>query len=158
MQFGLRFDKPDAGSKPRFNQDFFDTYGFANNNVVSEGTIQPRIGFNYDMSDELSMQLRGGIGVFTGGAANVWLSNPFTNPGGNVNSFQIFGYDGYIPDGLAQVDPGAANPPAQNVDVIRPGFKLPTVLKSNIALDAELPWYGLQATVEYEYTLSLIHI
>ncbi|MEZ5497202.1 MAG: hypothetical protein R3F25_10340 [Gammaproteobacteria bacterium] len=25
-------------------------------------------------------------------------------------------------------------------------------MKSNIALDAELPWYGLQATVEYEYT------
>lgn len=29
------------------------------------------------------------IGVFSGGAANVWLSNPFSNPGGNVNSYDI---------------------------------------------------------------------
>jgi hypothetical protein len=152
VQYGLRWDKPSTSDKPLLNPGFEQAFGYSNQTVIDEGVLQPRVGFNYDMSDELSMQLRGGIGLFTGGAANVWLSNPFTNPGGNVNSFQVFGYDGYIPDGLAQVAPGAANPPAQNVDVIRPGFKLPTVLKSNIALDAELPWYGLQATFEYEYT------
>lgn len=152
VQYGFRWDKPSTDDAPLLNPGFEAAFGYSNQTVIDEGVLQPRIGFNYDMSDELSMQLRGGVGLFTGGAANVWLSNPFTNPGGNVNSFQVFGYDSYIPDGLAQVSPGAANPPAQNVDVIAPGFKLPTVLKSNIALDAELPWYGLQATVEYEYT------
>ncbi len=152
VQYGLRWDKPSTSDAPLLNPGFEEAFGYSNQTVIDEGVLQPRVGFNYDMSDERNMQLRGGFGLFTGGAANVWLSNPFTNPGGNVNSFQIFGYDNYIPDGLAQVSPGAANPPAQNVDVIAPGFKLPTVFKSNLAFDVELPWYGLQATIEHEYT------
>ena len=152
VQYGLRWDKPSTSDAPLLNPGFEAAFGYSNQTVIDEGVFQPRVGFNYDMSNERNMQLRGGFGLFTGGAANVWLSNPFTNPGGNVNSFQIFGYDTYIPDGLAQVSPGAANPPAQNVDVIRPGFKLPTVFKANLAFDVELPWYGLQATIEHEYT------
>ena len=152
VQYGLRWDKPSTSDAPLLNPGFEEAFGYSNQNVIDTGVLQPRIGFNYDMSDEYSMQLRGGVGIFSGGSPNVWLSNPFTNPGGNVNSYQIFGYDTYIPDGLNQVDPGATNPPAQNVDVLAPGFKMPTVLKSNLAFDAELPWYGLQATVEYEYT------
>ncbi len=152
VQYGARWDKPSTNDSPLLNPGFQDAFGFSNQTVIDSGVFQPRIGFNYDMSDELSMQLRGGVGVFSGGAANVWLSNPFSNPGGNVNSYSISGYDGpYIPDGFSQIEPGNAFS-GQNVDVIRPGFKLPTVLKSNIALDAELPWYGLQATFEYEYT------
>ncbi len=153
VQYGLRYDKPSTNDKPLLNPGFQAAFGKSNQNVVNEGVLQPRIGFNYDMSDDLNMQLRGGIGVFSGGAANVWLSNPFSNPGGNVNSYNIFGYDGaYIPEGFSQVEPGNANPPQQNVDTLAPGFTLPTVIKSNIALDAELPWYGLQASFEYEYT------
>ncbi len=152
VQYGLRFDKPSTDDKPLLNQGFEEAFGYSNQNVIDSGVLQPRLGFNYDMSDELSMQLRGGVGVFSGGSPNVWLSNPFSNPGGNINSYQVFGYDGaYIPNGLNQVEPGGAFS-GQNVDVIRPGFKMPTVVKSNIALDAELPWYGLQASVEYEYT------
>ncbi len=152
LQYGLRFDKPDAGSKPRLNQDFVDAYGFANNSTVSEGTIQPRLGFNYDMSDERYMQLRGGVGVFTGGTPNVWLSNSFTNTGGDLTFYSSNG----IEDGmLFTLDPN--NQPIlegssrQNVDVLDPDFVIPTVLKSNIAVDAELPWYGLIGSVELEY-------
>jgi len=152
VQYGFRYDKPDAGSKPRFNQDFFDAYGFANNNVVSEGTFQPRIGFNYNMSEERDMQLRGGVGVFTGGTPNVWLSNSFTNTGGDLTFYSSNG----IEDGmLFTLDPN--NQPIldgssrQNVDVLDPDFKIPTVLKSNLAVDAELPWYGLIGSLELEY-------
>ena len=152
IQYGLRWDKPSTSDAPLLNPGFEEAFGYSNQNVIDTGVLQPRVGFNYDMSNDLSMQLRGGFGVFSGGSPNVWLSNPFTNPGGNVNSYQIFGYDTYIPDGLAQVDPGATSPPAQNVDVLAPGFKMPTVLKTNLAFDAELPWFGLQGTVEYEYT------
>ncbi len=156
VQYGLRYDKPSTDDKPLLNQGFEEVFGIPNTNVVNSGVLQPRIGFNYDMSDELNLQLRGGVGVFSGGSPNVWLSNPFTNPGGNVNSYCLGcrggGYDGpYIPDGFSQ-EPPPASPPRQNVDLLKPGFKLPTVIKSNIALDAELPWYGLQATFEYEYT------
>lgn len=152
IQYGLRWDKPSTDDAPLYNSAFEAAYGYTNQHVIDEGVLQPRIGFNYDMSDELSMQLRGGVGIFSGGSPNVWLSNPFTNPGGNVNSYYLRDYTGpYIPGGFDQ-QPPAASPPRQNIDVIQPGFKLPTVLKSNIALDAELPWYGLQASVEFEYT------
>ena len=153
MQFGLRFDKPSTNDKPRFNQDFFDAYGFANNNVVSEGTIQPRIGFNYDMSDDKYMQLRGGVGVFTGGTPNVWLSNSFTNTGGDLTFYRSRGFDddGFIFSPDPDNQPILAGSSRQNVDVLDPDFKIPTVLKSNIAVDAELPWFGLVGSVELEF-------
>ncbi len=150
LQYGLRYDKPDTDDRPRFNQDFQNAFGFANNGVVSEGTLQPRIGFNYDMSDDRYMQLRGGVGVFTGGTPNVWLSNSFTNTGGDVNVFRDFG-SGVIftpdPDNQPIFEGNAV----QDVDVLDPDFNIPTVLKSNLAVDVELPWYGLIGSVELEY-------
>jgi len=156
LQYGLRFDKPDVDQKPRFNQDFYDAYGFANNSVVNESVIQPRIGFNYDMSDERYMQLRGGVGVFSGGMPNVWLSNSYTNTGGDTVNYTSEAGDGngviftLDPDNQPTFD-GYAR---QNVDVLDPDFELPTVIKSNLAFDMELPWYGLVGSLELEYIKS----
>jgi len=154
LQYGLRYDTPDVDQKPRFNQDFFDAYGFANNNVFDEGVWQPRIGFNYDMSDERYMQLRGGVGIFSGGMPNVWLSNSYTNTGGDTVNYTSEAGDGngviFTPDPDNQ--PTFDGYARQNVDVLDPNFKVPTVLKSNIAIDVELPWYGLIASGELEYT------
>lgn len=154
MQYGLRYDKPSVDDKPRFNQDFFDAYGFANNNVMDSGVLQPRIGFNYDMSDERYMQLRGGVGLFTGGSPNVWVSNSYTNTGGDTVNYACGDWSGgcgaiFSPDVNSQ--PVFAGSSTQNVDVLAPDFKIPTVLKSNIAVDVELPWYGLIASAEVEY-------
>ena len=150
LQYGLRWDKPDVGQPPRLNQDFLDASGFANNGVLDSGTLQPRIGFNYDMSDERYMQLRGGVGLFTGGTPNVWLTNSYTNTGGDVSVYRNFG-----PDVIFTTDPDNqpifAGSSTQDVDVLDPDFKVPTVLKSNIAVDVELPWYGLIASAELEY-------
>jgi hypothetical protein len=152
LQYGLRYDKPDTNDSPLYNPEFEAAFGFRNDNVIDSGVLQPRFGFNYDMSDELNMQLRGGIGVFSGGSPNVWLSNPFTNPGGNVSTYRI-------QDGSVAFNPDGSNPTIpdggfaiQDVDVLSDDFKLPTVVKTNIALDAELPWWGLEASFEYEYT------
>lgn len=153
LQYGLRFDKPDAGDKPLFNQDFQNAFNLSNTGVVDEGSIQPRIGFNWDLSDEYYMQLRGGLGVFTGGTPNVWLSNSFTNPGGTVSVFRDFGNAGVIftPNPDNQPTLGGSGSAVQDVDLLDPNFNIPTVLKSNIALDAELPWWGLIASAELEY-------
>lgn len=151
LQYGLRFDKPSTDDEPRFNQDFQNAFGFANNATINKAVIQPRIGFNFDMSDEYYAQLRGGIGVFSGGTPNVWLTNSFTNTGGDVVSYRDYGSAGVIfnPNPAQQaVLSGSAT---QDVDALDPDFKTPTVLKSNIALDVELPWYGLIASAELEY-------
>ncbi len=150
LQYGFRYDEPSVDERPVFNQDFQDAFGFANNGVIDSGEFQPRFGFNYDMSDESYMQLRGGIGIFTGQGPNVWLSNSFTNNGVDVTTFRDFDNFGFEPDPLNQ--PTSGFTPAQDVDVLDPNFKLPTTLKSNLAIDAELPWFGLVAGLEFEYS------
>ena len=152
IQYGFRYDVPSTDDLPIFNQNFLDAYGYRNDSVIDSGIIQPRLGFNLDLSQERMMQVRGGFGIFSGGSPNVWLSNPFTNPGVGVASFRVSdGSAPFNPDGLTQQAPNDGTP-LQNVDVLQEGFKLPSVLKSNIALDMELPWYGVVARVEYEYT------
>jgi hypothetical protein len=150
LQYGFRYDKPDVDKKPVFNQDFEEAFGFANNGVIDSGEFQPRFGFNYDMSGETYMQLRGGVGIFTGQTPNVWLSNSFTNNGIDVTTYRNFNDFGFEPDPNNQ--PTSGFNPAADVDALDPGFELPTVLKSNIAVDVELPWYGLIAGLELEYS------
>ncbi len=96
---GLRYDWYTSDDEPALNQDFVNDYGFGNDNTVDgEGLIQPRIGFTYYMSDALT--LRGGIGRYSGGNPNVWLSNSFSN--NNVLQFgqrgRSFGYTGPTED------------------------------------------------------------
>jgi hypothetical protein len=54
--------------------------------------LQPRIAFTYDLNDQTT--LRGGVGIFSGGNPNVWLSNNFS--ANNVLQFgqrgRSFGY------------------------------------------------------------------
>ena len=48
-------------------------------------------------------------------------------------------------------DPSAKSTGAQlrqNVDVIEPGFALPSTWKANLAFDHELPWYGTVFSAE----------
>lgn len=151
LQYGLRYDKPSVDEKPRFNQDFYDAFGFANNNVMDNGVFQPRVGFNYDMSDERYMQLRGGVGLFTGGTPNVWVSNSYTNTGGDTVNYSYFGGGDAIFNPDVNNQPIFAGSSRQNVDVTAPDFEIPTVLKSNLAVDVELPWYGLIGSLELEY-------
>jgi hypothetical protein len=42
--------------------------------------ISPRLGFNYDVKGDQTMQLRGGTGLFTGRLPFVWIGNQVANP------------------------------------------------------------------------------
>lgn len=78
MEIGLRYDWYTTDSAPVENPEFTASYGFSNStNLDGVGLLQPRIGFNYTLSD--NTDLRGGIGVFSGGNPNVWFSNNFSN-------------------------------------------------------------------------------
>jgi hypothetical protein len=86
--FGLRYDWYTTGSKPPLNQDFLDDYGFGNDSTVDGlGLLQPRFGFTWDMSGDTT--LHGGIGLYSGGDPNVWLSNTYS-----ANNVQQFGQRG----------------------------------------------------------------
>ncbi|WP_372626101.1 TonB-dependent receptor domain-containing protein [Arsukibacterium sp.] len=93
LKVGLRYDWYTTDSRPVENPDFTASYGFSNGtNLDGEGLIQPRIGFNYSLND--NTDLRGGLGIFSGGNPNVWFSNNFSN--NNVLQFgqrgRNFGY------------------------------------------------------------------
>lgn len=90
---GLRYDWYTSSDVPVENQDFIDGNGYSNAvNLDGVGLLQPRIGLNYTLNE--STELRGGVGLFSGGNPNVWLSNAYSNTnvtGGEVDA-DDFGY------------------------------------------------------------------
>jgi hypothetical protein len=134
-------------------------FGLDNTNTFDgQKLFQPRAGFNYSFDTPRQMQVRGGAGLFQGSALSVWLSNPFSNTGVQTKTVGcgISGYAAcpstgglYSPDINNQVTSFTGSIPAANVDILAPGLRQPSVWKTNIALEAELPWYNLVLGVEY---------
>ena len=149
LQYGLRYDLPQADGKPLYNAAFSNAFGIKNNGTPGSGVLEPRFSFNYNFDTEWKTQLRGGVGVSESVTPGVWLSNPYTNNG--LTLFTTGASSGtFNPDPFHQVPP-PGTPPAPEVDVTDPNFKLPTVMKASIGFDRELPWWGLVFTVEDQY-------
>jgi len=166
LTFGLRYDTPKVDQEPTFNAAALALFGYDNRSTIDGNSLlQPRFGFNYTFDSERPTQLRGGVGLFQGAAANVWLSNPFTNTG--------FGYIDYnLPRGFEDApcataaggcfDPDPADqigliPPnarqgTQSIDFIDPALGQPSVWKANLAMDHELPWWGVVGAAELVLT------
>jgi outer membrane receptor for ferrienterochelin and colicin len=90
---GVRYDLYTTSDEPAENPDFVADYGFSNSATLDgEGLIQPRLGFTLDLADQTT--LRGGVGLYSGGNPNVWLSNNYS--ANNVLQFgqrgRSFGY------------------------------------------------------------------
>ncbi|MEX2122857.1 MAG: TonB-dependent receptor [Woeseia sp.] len=84
---GVRYDWYTSEDLPNDNANFTARNGYSNQqNFDGEGIIQPRLGFNWDFSDTLSF--RGGVGLYSGGNPNVWLSNSYSNDGVTQVEFQ----------------------------------------------------------------------
>lgn len=157
LMYGLRADQTSVGGTPAENIQFRTDFGIDNRNTPDgEWTIQPRIGFNYTIGDELRTQFRGGAGLFLGSAPGVWLSNSFSNPGVLVQSFDIRASAGAV------LPPGAFTPgtpvvpasavPSQLVNALDPDFEQPTVWKANLGIEQELGFMGLIAGAEVLFT------
>ena len=128
LSYGVRFDKPlffDSSEKAQEVIDtpgnlylpeipytdpstgetvFFDSTKMPNNDFL----ISPRVGFNWDFLGDISTQLRGGTGLFTGRFPFVWLGNQIGNP--NVWFYQV----------------------------VDPDFKFPQVWRTSLGLDKKL--------------------
>ncbi|RUO32340.1 TonB-dependent receptor [Aliidiomarina soli] len=78
--FGLRYDWYTSSDLPTENANFTERYGYSNaQNFDGEGLLQPRFGFNWRALPEL--EVRGGIGLYSGGNPNVWVANGYQNDG-----------------------------------------------------------------------------
>jgi Carboxypeptidase regulatory-like domain len=144
--------------------------GFGYDNTVTldgNNLAQPRIGFNWNLgTKEQRMQLRGGVGLFQGAAANVWLSNPFSNTGAAVAVLSCASFTAcstangggalrFSANADGQPTP-TGNPPAANVDFLSPDLQQPSVWKANLGFEVELPTLpvvgGLVASAEWLHT------
>tara|TARA_R110000744_G_scaffold9517_6_gene30366 strand:- start:1459 stop:4632 length:3174 start_codon:yes stop_codon:yes gene_type:complete len=98
LTYGVRFDKPlffDSATKaqdvidrgfviadqPYQNPNTGETVFIDNTEMpTNDWLISPRVGFNYDLYGDRSLQLRGGSGLFTGRFPFVWLGNQIAAP------------------------------------------------------------------------------
>lgn len=134
-------------------------FGYRNDRTLDGSRlVQPRFGFNYMFNTERRTQMRGGFGLFEGAAANVWLSNPYSNTGLATATIGC-GISGFAAcpttDGLFSANPDAQPTnfagaiPAPNVDFLSPDLEQPSVWKANLAFDHELPFGNMVVTAEY---------
>lgn len=165
---GVRLDQLKTGDKPQYNAAAAaprvagsvsgttvvrNTGGFGlDNSITVDGQelVQPRFGFNYALDNQPNQksQVRGGFGLFQGAAANVWLSNPYSNTGlatrivgCGVSGFSACPGTGGIfsADPLNQPTNFVGATPAANVDFVASGLGQPSVWKANLAWDVTLP-------------------
>lgn len=106
---GVRMDWY-GGGRPRNNPEFQRRYGFTNTTGFNDldPVILPRLGVSYDIDNfgpVSRLQVRGGVGMFSGGDPLVWFGNAFQNDG----------------RGFAQGTTQAAGCPAGQIDVVTGG-------------------------------------
>ncbi|NIJ69562.1 TonB-dependent receptor [Xanthomonas sp. 60] len=154
LQFGVRVDMPDFDDQKLYNQRIMDLYGYDNTVLPDDKLVQPRFGFNYTFDSDRPTQLRGGVGLFGGAAPNVWLAGAYQNTGLNYTEYTVNSPSAnfFTPNVDPPFIPASGAGARQNVDIAEPGLKLPSVWKSNLAFDHELPWYGIVASAEFLYT------
>lgn len=157
MIVGLRYDWYTTDSRPEENPDFTASYGFANNaNLDGKGLLQPRIGFNYTLGD--STDLRGGLGIFSGGNPNVWFSNNFSN--NNILQFGQRGRNfGYTDGSRSLFDDDVVYEGLENGVPAGPGYGIPSELYDAVAAgdggNFEINYFDPDFVIPTETKLSL---
>ncbi|WP_017258610.1 TonB-dependent receptor [Pedobacter arcticus] len=159
---GLRVDLPIFGDAPLRNTLVETSFPGYRTDMTpkSKPLFAPRLGFNYDIKGDRSVQLRGGTGIFTGRVPFVWLSNQYGNSGvlfGTVDRKTSTGNPlTFVPDANNQQSAGAGSNKAE-VNLITEDFKIPQVFRSNLALDFKLP-FGVTGTLEGIYSKTINNV
>ena len=145
---GLRYERFDSSDVPVENPNFVAQYGFSNSqNLDGKDLLQPRFGFTYDATDAL--QFRGGVGLFSGGDPNVWVSNAYsgtnvTQVGARINNVDLFALNYTLAEDGVPNGPGYAVPQVLadqvatgqgsnfELNYIDPDFKVPSNWKYSL--------------------------
>ncbi|NAW51323.1 TonB-dependent receptor [Elizabethkingia argentiflava] len=169
---GIRVDYTDLPNKPKLsplvNSSPLDpnrgkTYTYTplnqlNNNYLNKPTLSPRLGFNLDITENKSVVLRGGSGIFVGRIPFAWLGYAYYNDGVGFGSYD---YNNPSANLLAtNGDPLIGENFSKwqhsskvQVDLIDNQFKIPRVWRSSLALDYSVS--GYKFTLEGIYTKVL---
>ncbi len=172
LTFGLRYDKYTSEDTPNYNANFADRYQNEDvydfgPNFDNQGTfdgidlIQPRVGFEWYATDAL--EVRAGVGLFSGGNPNVWLSNSYSNDGITNISTRRYGVDLFNTPNVNGGTPGYEVPQEMfdevantvigsgdsSVNAVDPNFEMPSEWKYSV---------GATYTTEDEYVFSLDYL
>ncbi|MBM4167760.1 MAG: TonB-dependent receptor [Ignavibacteria bacterium] len=160
LTYGLRVDMPMYFTEPVDNPFSLSLTALDENGKPEKvdqsklaGTqllFSPRVGFNYDLSEDRSTQIRGGTGIFTGRIPFVWFGNVISNPGANPKVW------GPSNTGVPQVKTSDDAVLQQSFDLnaMVDDFKWPQVWTTNFAVDHKLPW-DLLGTFEAVYSKDI---
>jgi outer membrane receptor for ferrienterochelin and colicin len=150
LTYGLRYETITNEDEPNANALFEKRHGYSNNeNLDGKGILLPRVGFTWDLDEQVeSLKLRGGMGLFSGGRPNVWISNSFTNDGSRIALYRTFGDQVAADTFLQDADPNSVPQHAldiigntsldgarSNIDAISPDFDIPSTWQYSLAAD-----------------------
>ena len=162
LMAGLRYDYVESGTRPPFNQLFKDRFGIANDGTVDGGTsVSPRLSFNWAVDQSRTTQLRGGVGHFLGRAPWVFFSNSYSNPG--IGRYNVIGGTtslvDYIKTTFDPASPIGVSPTITpgnrfEINLTDNGIELPSVWRSNLALDLKLPVWDSTLSLEVIQTYN----
>ncbi len=173
---GVRVDWFDGGS-PRLNPLFTQRYGFANTTGFSniDPIVMPRFALTYDFDDFAVFsraQVRGGVGIFSGGDPLVFFANAFQNDGrgfaqgttqdagcptGQIDVVTGGTFTG-IPQCIRTSGAASAARGLGDTQSIDPNIKQPSVLRANIGFSSLLDFAptgffsGWQVNLDYIYS------
>ncbi|WP_052694919.1 TonB-dependent receptor [Hymenobacter sp. AT01-02] len=172
---GLRVDLPVYFDKPSYNPRVDSTFAMATatgdaydvkTDRLPKSRLQfsPRIGFNWDVRKNQTFQVRGGVGIFTGRPAYVWISNQYGNTGVDFATYDTNNSTVRPAAGLGlgsnyatvrdQVSSTPATAAKGSIAVTAKDFRNPQLIRTNFAVDYRLP-LGIVATVEGIYSKTL---
>lgn len=162
---GIRYERFSSNDRPVFNAAFTAENGVRNDaNIDGVDIIQPRIGFTWDAND--FTRVRGGLGIFSGGNPNVWISNSYSNDGiTNVQLRESYdeslfelalsgagrpGFD--VPQDLFDqvANTSAEDAQTSNLVIIDPNYEQPSEIKLALGATFDLPQeYVLETDLLY---------
>ena len=172
LTLGLRVDLPtypdvdEVKTHPLVSALTFQDGLKLNTGLLPKKELQwsPRVGFNYDIYGNRSLQIRGGTGIFTGKVPFVWIVSQV----GDAGMLQVSqSWTGASVPGPFNPDPAAYRPSTVPVpgSVIPGGitafdedFEFPQTWKSSLAIDTKLPWnmiFSLEGIINKDIKTTL---
>ncbi|MBO9492266.1 TonB-dependent receptor [Endozoicomonas sp. G2_1] len=158
LTFGLRYERLGSDDKPPFNQNSLNRTGIDNTeNLDGLDIVLPRFGFKYEVNEDVT--IKGGVGRYTGGQPNVWVSNAYSENGVTSGFFSADdvvvpanAITNILPEASAAIENAQSN---GNVSLTDPNFKLPNDWRYRLAVDSliDIPVLGedVQWTNEFLY-------
>ena len=159
LTIGFRIDAHVYPDDPFFNAKFAAHFpGRDTSQIDGDVIYSPRIGFNWDVFDNKSTQVRGGTGIFGTRTLGVLYTNQYGGTGVDF-SRESFTFPtppaGFFTGNVTNPpNPAGGRVLVPEIDITDKDFETPSSWRNSLALDQKLP-FGLIFTAEGIYTKSI---